>query len=487
MVFKQFLFYFLSQSPSTTLSEIFIVHNSSTTTNNIIIMDQIWETKSSSSSSSSGLFSNTTSSSPALSPSSDDGSSPLGFLSLQNSILAKELEKLPTTFMLNVLEEMSHQPELVHLQLEVLSNPVNVSKILHTEPCGREKMLKFFLILEKSNAGFVWNLTEQYQAVMALLPNLPDGHLLGFSNNLELGSFLVETGWYAEASVILSLARRQAGSRPLELLKTLRVALVAESLASRYEEASQTIADIAALIKHAKNVPMTLTAGLHHSLSVCFFEESDFEGSYQHGVMALQLLDDSINCSYETIVGTFRQLAKTCLAMKRPGQARLLITQAVSWSRHHFGAVSVPYAEALEDFAFYLLAVNAYRDCLKIESEVKDVYFNLFGHLCLQPELAQGNLAFRLYLESYGYKNIGSIDQYMDYVLDLDRGRSERRNGTDDRQMLAIKRIPAMMAVTNAAHEEMLTSKEFEEALESIRAPPLMLDDVRKLFFTKFA
>ncbi|XP_065092438.1 uncharacterized protein LOC135713280 [Ochlerotatus camptorhynchus] len=421
------------------------------------------------------------SSNSSSSCSTQDSPSPSWTFTQQKGTLTAVLEQLPIPFMINVLDEMCHLPELAQHQRQVLSNPYNVSNILRCEPSARTKLTVYFQWLEKSTKNFVWTLTENICHFIALYPDLSDGHLLGFRYMLKLGTFLMEAGWYAEAIILLNIAKGQAKGRSIKTLQVLKVLVLAESLSNRDEAAFLTISEIHSLAGITKVVPMSLTAELHCALAASYFENCEFNASYQQGLLALQLLGEGI-CPYETMIGTFRQLGRSCIAKQRLFQAKLLITQAVSWAWHSFGSTSVVYAEALEDYAFYLLMMNAYDDAMKVVTEAKNIYFDVYGYLGVQAELAQGNLAFRLYLESYGYQELGSLDQYMEYIVDLeDNRRKAHLGGSDDRQMLAVGRMRPLVAVGDICKVGNVMVP--RDGVENVQ-PQMVVNDVRRLFFT---
>ncbi|KXJ76004.1 hypothetical protein RP20_CCG010563 [Aedes albopictus] len=379
---------------------------------------------------------------------------------------------------------MCYEPGLVQLQRRLLSNPLNVSRILRQEPGAREKVIIYFQWLEKTSKSFVWTVVENILRFSKQIIEVPDEHLLGFNAMIHLGKFFIESGWYAEAIVVLNIAKNQTRGHPFKLLQATKVLVQAEIFSNRYEAAFSTIAEIHILVERTCLVSMSLTAEIRCSLAVAHFEVGEFDASYQQGLLALQLLGENI-CPHETTIGTFRQLSKTCLALKRPYQAKLMITQAVSWAWHNFGSSSRIYAETLEDYAFYLLMLDAYEDAVKLTTEAKNIYYKLYGHLGLQPQLAQGNLPFRLYLESQAFNELGSIDEYIDFISDYaDNQRKPQIIESDDRQLVAINRIRPMMAVRDLCRG--LSNSLSNVSIEDVQ-PQYEINEIRRLFFKNFA
>ncbi|KXJ81366.1 hypothetical protein RP20_CCG020108 [Aedes albopictus] len=398
--------------------------------------------------------------------------------SIPQGSFAAELQSQPTSFIVSVLDEMCFNPDLELVQRQLLSNPFNVCKILRYIPGARMKLTIYFQWLDKLTKNFVWTVVDNIRDYTCQRRRLPNGHLLGFRSLLNLGTLLMESGWYAEAVILLNIAKGQAKGRPLKILQALKVKVLALALSNRDEAASLTITEIYTLIGSTKSIPKGLTAEIHYTLAVSYFETCEFNASYQQGLMALRLLVDGF-CSHEMIIRTFRQLGKSCLAMRKPYHAKLLITQALSWAWNTFGSTSNMHAETLEDYAFYLLMLNAYENAVQVTTEAKNIYYNLYGSLGLQPEVAQGNLPFRLFLESQAFNKLGPIDGYIDFL-----GNSARKleiTESDDRQLVAFERIRPMMAVRDICRG-MSNDLPFDVIIETVQ-PQCSVNDVKNLFF----
>nr|XP_019533821.2 uncharacterized protein LOC109405244 [Aedes albopictus] len=314
-----------------------------------------------------------------------------------NKSLSVEFQKQSTPFMVSVLDDMCHEPDFIEPLSEILSNPFTVCKILREEPSGQIKLTIYFQWLEKSRKNFVWTVVDNINHFVDNCSGLPDEHLLGFSSLLNFGSFLMESAWYAEAVILLNIAKAQSQGQPMMMLQVSKFMALALALSNRHEAAFITMSEVHTLLGLIEGIPKCLKVETHCSLAVSYFETCEFNASYQEGLLALQLLEDGI-CSIETIIGVFRQLSKSCLAKRKPFQAKLLITQAVSWAWHNFGILSRIFADTLEDYACYLLMLNAYEDAVKVTTDARNIFSLLYGSLALEPELAQGNLPFRLYL-----------------------------------------------------------------------------------------
>ncbi|XP_053686128.1 amyloid protein-binding protein 2-like [Sabethes cyaneus] len=331
--------------------------------------------------------------------------------------------------------------------------------------------------MEKWTKNFVWKLVEKFCSLIASSPTLED-QLCSFTC-LEFGMLLVDSGWYTEAVVLLRELRIQSKDQPVHELCILRTLLLAESLSSRHEASKQTIRDIKILLPQTENIPSSTLADVHSAIAVSLFEQCEFEASYQQGLSVLELLTDYSD--HEVIVSALRQLAKVCLARRQLRRAKLLITQAVSWASHNFGPMSITYARALEDYAFCLLTMRAYGDCIMVHSEAKDIYCNAYGCFSLHPDLAMGNLAFWLYLESRQYPEFGSIETYLQFVVDLDAKVKSEVEHPEERQAVACRRIRLLTTVERLAQQGDVVKSD-----RRVKVQPQHSIAVIKRLFSKF-
>lgn len=376
--------------------------------------------------------------------------------------------------LMRMIEEMQQTPELATFQCGILLDPLNVVEVLRCEPFAREKLVRCFLFMEKYVKNFVMELVKNFRQHVARSLDRPGyQRSLGFGSCLEVAKLLVNSGWCAEGISLVHVARLLVGHNQNKDLRVLQIRLLAESLSNRHDESVETIRDILWKVNHTRNIPMDVMVEIDNTMAVSYFEQGDFEASYLHGVMALQILRN--DSSRETIVSVFRQLAKTCLARKRLLHAKLLITQAVSWALHGIGPMSVTYAKALEDYAYYLSVMNAPDDCVKVLAEARNIYYQLYGHVGLKPALAQDNLAFRLYLE----RKQCPIDQNEQFAVNLDNHEKRYQlDRTDDRQLLAVKRIHVLKKTAALAQKGPVKP---EDKLRSIH-PAVKVKEIRRQF-----
>lgn len=378
----------------------------------------------------------------------------------QNDIVLIEL--------LVVLDKMQYQPDSAPFQRSILLNPFNVALILRDAPNGVIRLVRYFLWMEKCQKNFVWELVVTFVSCIAW-NKLDD--LFGYENSLKLAMLVFEAGWYAESSLLLSVLGKHMECTPIKKLYIMRTILLAESLSCRYEASHRTIRDIKTLMKQIGNTPDGLKAHIHNAIAVSLFEQCEFEGSYRHGTVALELLSD--DSGHETVISILRQLSKACIARKQLDQAKFVISQA--------GTIS--YASALEDYAYYLLTVNALADCNRVQSEAKAVYHALFGYLSLQPDLAQGNLAFWLYLETTPHKEFGPEDSCLKFVVDPDdKNNRSPLTPSEDRQMLAAKRMHTLRKAAALADRGNIIPPNCLINLQ----PQLMMYDVKRGFTLLF-
>lgn len=371
-----------------------------------------------------------------------------------------------------VLQLLSDDSQLSH------SNPHDLGMILRFDPQARIKLVKYFLSMEKSTKCFVWNLVKSFCGCMTGSHRIGDRHLYGFDSSLKLGIILVEAGWYMEATVVLKTLKKLHEGKDIHQLRVLRTLLLAQSYSSRHNASEATISEIDQLLKGSKNdVTLDFIAEIYNNAAISYFEQCDFESSYYQGKFALKLLtEDSID---ELTVSVLCQLAKTCIALKRFYLAKMCITQAVMMAYHKLGALSLDYAKALEDYAFFLLTMNAHADCAKVQWEAKKIYCSVYGPISLEPDLAQGNLPFRLYFESQLYSKNEPMENYVNFLVDLNEAeRPEMGHWSEDRQVLAAKRSIVLETAAELAGVSNDTPMDGLFCLE----PRLLIEQIKSLF-----
>lgn len=200
------------------------------------------------------------------------------------------------------------------------------------------------------------------------------------------------------------------GTRPLTplhltQLQCLTRLLHAEARYFEYPAANATYAAGAALVARlgADRIPLTLHTMWYAAVSVQYFARSDYDNSNRWGIRAVQLLNAST--PERLAVDVLRQTAKACVLKRQFQRARLLLVQAIKIAATTFGRRHYKYADALMDFAFYLLNVDAIAKSVQIYKEALKIRVALLGQNSLHVAIAQEDLAYALYVHHYSSGN----------------------------------------------------------------------------------
>ncbi|XP_062546936.1 uncharacterized protein LOC134212787 [Armigeres subalbatus] len=356
-----------------------------------------------------------------------------------------EVEYLPTRFIIDALEMMCEYPKLVNIQRQLLTNPWVISRILKDGSNNQTKLVKCFQWLEVLQRSIVSDMVANYCYQFRKTTIQDDSHPLGYEASLRLGTFLSESGWHTEAVKVLNVARHQAEHRPLQQLKAMRPQLISQTY-MWHTTAFDTSMAILTLITSNPDLPKPFVASLYLAISICRFESYSFELSHEFALKAFELLDEETSTN-RLIIEVFAHLAKTCIPQKKTREAKLMITQAVSRAWHKFGSPSVIYARALEDYAFYLVMMNALYDSYTVFSEAVNVLLQVYGPQNLQRSVTKGNLSFDYYFNCvYIYSDLQLAKEYVRSQIEL--------NVFDHRMVAAAKQVYALLEASTARFGE---------------------------------
>ncbi|KAL9704380.1 hypothetical protein quinque_007898 [Culex quinquefasciatus] len=354
--------------------------------------------------------------------------------------VATQIESLPTKVMINALEELCYSDRY------------------------QWKIVKCVQYMETERTNYVDQLTK----------NVAQEESLDFESSLRLGSFLAEAGWYREAIQVFEVALGLADGQPLRQLEVMSQMLVSQVL-TKHSEVERSGEVIRSMMTNLQ-VPAGLRISVNHAISAQCFEKCMFEDSHRYAVEAFQDLNH--RTSPKQVIQIFSHLSKTCIPLKLFRQAKLLITQAVSLAWYHYGSPSIVYARALEDYALYLVTMNAVEDGMNTFSEAQQTLLQLYGPRNLQQTVTQGNLCFGVYLQAYIYRDLTMAKRYLRNIAAL----MEELNPADRRLLVAIGQADALAEadvtrVGGGRERDLEQRDRFEEIL-----PVLKIAQVQRLF-----
>lgn len=398
-------------------------------------------------------------------------------------VINEGLQQLPVCMLLDILEESLYKVDLLKVHISVLFNPNNMKR-LASDPHCRERVARSLRWMHKCDPHFISLLTLSFVQMIKSSNRKSYVDPIGFCGSLHMGRLFIEGGWYAEAICILRLTMRQARNDVTGKLQALELRLLAESLSCRIELARQTLREIDSLKRNVRTSPQNLVASVNNTVSISHFEQGNFASSYVYVILAFQQLDGNEK-AYPIIIAILRQMMKCCVVKRKFKLAKLMITQAVSWAWHLYGSGSVRYAETLEDYALYLLLMNAYKDCLQVEEEAKTIYHKQCGHLSLQPEYGHGNTALRMYLECCNFHRFGAVTEDVGFILDIDSEHFTAVDHPDDRQVLALKRMRIITKVIDMVHGGSVKHPKPLDNVTKVQ-PKMSFADIRQAFLDSF-
>lgn len=97
----------------------------------------------------------------------------------------------------------------------------------------------------------------------------------------------------------------------------------------------------------------------------------------------------------------------------------MLITQACRRARAYFGENHQKYADALIDFGFFLLNVDAITESVKIYKEALEVRKTIFGQKNFHVAISHEDLAYALYVQEYSSGRFLSAKSHVELAIKI--------------------------------------------------------------------
>ncbi|KFB47329.1 hypothetical protein ZHAS_00015637 [Anopheles sinensis] len=403
----------------------------------------------------------------------------------RNDRYRKEIQQLPVAIRVDVLCDMCDHPSLGDVLLELLADPVEFSNLLQHVPQKSVKLVCCLQWLESVQKSLPAQLEERYRAIV-------EGGRRDYRCGLRIGTFLADAGWHLQAATIFKLSLQQTDPRSVEELTVMVQLLRAFASSGRLADGSHVYQRIKVRLKDIYPQNLTtrgtaeadLCASVYQNFSLYHYEGQEFGLSYLYAVLSLNLLDRSSNT--RLALGVWRQLARACMAQRYFGRAKLLLEQAISRAGYCYGLTSTPYAEALEDYALYLLAQNN-AACGEVFMVAQHIYLDLFGSRNLLLSLAQGNLTFGLCRQAIG---VGHRDAALAYVTER-LNTFRRMLGQDHRLVVQLQRLLVTIRVMpfqddqstcGFVPKDSTTIVDVTKLRETVDHP-LSIEDVRLAFY----
>ncbi|XP_059617982.1 amyloid protein-binding protein 2 [Phlebotomus argentipes] len=388
------------------------------------------------------------------------------------------LRLLPPVILAEIYYAISQKADLCETLLEELSDLMVFAKLLRFGS-ARQKLLKCVASLVKNNLPIVSCLTKRYVDYIEYRRWYKQG---GGSKDadddedeesvrksrrqdvdlgLRLGTFLSEAGWLAESIEVLSNVLRvvrnvPSDEAPMENLFTeldcLQRLLYAQANFCLFRDADTTYKAIIDKVD-TEGIPKSLLANLYLQISVLFFARSEYDQSYTWSIRALKNVAQE-NIPDKVVIDVLLQAAKSCVVKRHFKKANLLIMMAVTKTRSIYGPNHQKYADALLDYGFYLLNVDAITSSVDVYNEALQIKTEIFGNMNLLVAVAHEDLAYALYVREYSSGKFNTARNHVESAITI----MKKLVPTNHLMLASAKRVKALILEEIALDNMMLHS-----------------------------
>lgn len=174
------------------------------------------------------------------------------------------------------------------------------------------------------------------------------------------------------------------------------------------------------------------------------------------------------------MIDVLLQAAKSCVVKRHFKKANLLIMMAVTKTRSIYGSHHQKYADALLDYGFYLLNVDAITSSVEVYNEALQIKTEIFGSMNLLVAVAHEDLAYALYVREYSSGKFTTARNHVESAI----GIMKKLVPTNNLMLASAKRVKAlileeialdnMMMHSSTDHQDLLQQSEIlhKSALE---------------------
>ncbi|KAJ8312709.1 hypothetical protein KUTeg_010082 [Tegillarca granosa] len=199
---------------------------------------------------------------------------------------------------------------------------------------------------------------------------------------LALGGFLSDAGWF--------FASEKVYRRCLELCEMDQSPLLhVQNANCKYREADVTCKSAYQRLNTLKSQNLAVnTASLDTECCALLFAESQYDEAITYCSKAVHELSPTLP-------------SKACVVKREFKKAEVLIKHAVHFARESFGVHHPKYSDALLDYGFYLLNVDAITSAVQVYQMALDIRVSVFGGNNLYVAIAHEDLAYASYVQEY--------------------------------------------------------------------------------------
>ncbi|CAH1990896.1 unnamed protein product [Acanthoscelides obtectus] len=339
----------------------------------------------------------------------------------------------------------------------------------------RTKLLKSFQALIDHGTNVPEMLIKKYVARC----NTVDSSDTNINIGLKLGTFFNESGLFHYSIIVLNITESVCKKQPRDvttlrrLLDCYHKRIYAEATYCEFKEAAETFNSTVAIIEELKALDaLPNLAGLYSNFSYLHFIRSEYEKEYDWSQKALALLTEDLPS--RIIIDVLRQASKACVLKRKFNKAGLLIRQAVTLASELYLEDGHPYfADALTDYAFYLLNSDSVQESVKVYDKALSIKKEVFEKNNIHVALGHEDLAYALYVNEYSSGRFYHARENAERSIRI----MERILPKDHHLLASVKRVKALILEEIALDEQgnMYLQLQYLEEAEQLHRAALAL------------
>ncbi|KAK2193494.1 hypothetical protein NP493_12g07051 [Ridgeia piscesae] len=285
---------------------------------------------------------------------------------------------------------------------------------------------------------------------------------LGFS----LGGFFSDAGWYPEAeqvfrSCLQLLKQTQDLPSICKALECCIRLLHTLNAYCKFDEAERTWQEAQGFVEKLRAADCVVnSAVLHSEYCTLLFAKSLYNEAFRYCCNALEEITPSL--PPKAVVDVLRQCSKACVVKREFKKAEMLIKCAVQHARENFGPKHHKYSDALLDYGFYLLNVDAICQAVQVYQAALDIRIAVFGGNNLHVAIAHEDLAYCSYVHEYSSGKFDDAEEHAVKAIEI----ITRLLPEDHLLLASSKRVKALILEEIAidSHNKELEDRLLQEA-----------------------
>ncbi|KAL8576087.1 hypothetical protein ACOMHN_001437 [Nucella lapillus] len=334
----------------------------------------------------------------------------------------RDINTLPEDVQFDIYHGLFTQNKQCQLYMEFSQLKV-FSRILRVNN-KRAKLHYMFQYLMDHNPDLIETLTQQFSQQMAECPVGSHADLVKCLHaGHALGSFFSEAGWFKHSEIVYEecLATVDKDTSEASLFRALEYSVRlfhVQNANCRYKAATQTCTKTFAIVESLSAQGFTVNCAiLYAEQCALLFAQSLYDEAFKACFSALRELNSSV--TVRTVVDVLRQCAKACVVKREFKKAEVLIKLAVHQAREQFGIEHPKYADALLDYGFFLLNVDAISSAVTVYQLALSIRMKVFGGNNLHVAIAHEDLAYATYVFEYSTGKFKDARDHAQKAIDI--------------------------------------------------------------------